>query len=151
MEQTLKSKVSEIFSRYQFAPEDAKFIADVLAEIDERQEQKFLLSKELFLTQPDKGEIMDRMGANRVELIEKIEEVRTDLTGKIEEVRTDLTEKIEKVRADLTEKIEEVKADSNDKIHSLERRLTKQIYLVGLVQFFAIIAALIGILNFVLK
>ncbi len=41
MEATLKLRVSELFTRYNFSKEDAIFIADVLIEIDGRQNQKF--------------------------------------------------------------------------------------------------------------
>jgi hypothetical protein len=70
MQATLKSKVSEIFTKYNFSREDASFITDVLSEIDSRQDEKFQLSKELFLTQKDKTEI-----------IERIESVKSDLSS----------------------------------------------------------------------
>jgi len=41
MEATLRYKVSEIFTRYNFSKEDANFITDVLNEIDEHQVKKF--------------------------------------------------------------------------------------------------------------
>jgi len=72
MQATLKSKVSEIFAKYHFSREDAAFISDVLNEIDSRQDEKFQLSKELFLTQKDK-----------TELIERIESVKTELSSTI--------------------------------------------------------------------
>jgi hypothetical protein len=68
MQATLKSKVSEIFTKYKFSNEDAGFISDVLNEIDNRQDEKFQVSKELFLTQRDKTDI-----------IERIESVKTDI------------------------------------------------------------------------
>jgi hypothetical protein len=68
MQATLKSKVSEIFTKYKFSTEDAVFISDVLNEIDNRQDEKFQVSKELFLTQRDKTDI-----------IERIESVKTDI------------------------------------------------------------------------
>jgi hypothetical protein len=68
MQATLKSKVSEIFTKYKFSTEDAGFISDVLSEIDNRQDEKFQVSKELFLTQKDKTDI-----------IERIESVKTDI------------------------------------------------------------------------
>ncbi len=51
MEASVKYKVSEIISRYNFSKEDASFISEVLSEIDEQQNQKFEISKELFLIQ----------------------------------------------------------------------------------------------------
>lgn len=72
MQATLKSKVSEIFTKYNFSREDASFISDVLSEIDNRQDEKFQVSKELFLTQKDKTELIDR-----------IESVKTDLNSTI--------------------------------------------------------------------
>ena len=70
MQATLKLKVSEIFTKYKFSSEDAGFISDVLNEIDNRQDEKFQVSKELFLTQKDK-----------TELIERIESIKTDLNA----------------------------------------------------------------------
>jgi hypothetical protein len=70
MQTTLKSKVSEIFTKYHFSREDAAFISDVLGEIDNRQDEKFQVSKELFLTQKDKTDIVDR-----------IEGIKTEFTG----------------------------------------------------------------------
>ncbi len=67
-----------------------------LDEIDERQFQKFELKKDLFLTQKDKVELIDR-------------------------------------------------------ISNVEKSLTKTIYIVGLVQFLAIIASVLAIFNFMLK
>lgn len=40
---------------------EAGFISEVLSEIDERQNQKFEISKELFLTQRDKIDLIDRI------------------------------------------------------------------------------------------
>ncbi len=68
MQATLKSKVSEIFTKYKFSSEDAGFISDVLNEIDNRQDEKFQISKELFLTQRDKTEIIERIESVKTEL-----------------------------------------------------------------------------------
>lgn len=75
----MKLKVSEIFTKYKFSSEDAGFISDVLNEIDNRQDEKFQLSKELFLTQKDKTQVIERIDNVKVELIERIESVKTDL------------------------------------------------------------------------
>lgn len=96
MEASLKYKVSEIFSRYNFSKEDAGFISEVLNEIDERQTQKFELNKELFLTQRDKVDLVDR-------------------------------------------------------IQTVEKSITKTVYIVGLVQFLAIVASVLAIINFMVK
>ncbi len=96
MEASLKYKVSEIFSRYNFSKEDAGFISEVLNEIDERQNQKFELSKELFLTQKDKIDLIDR-------------------------------------------------------IQSIEKSIIKTVYVVGLVQFLAIVGSILAIINFMIK
>ncbi|MCW3107005.1 MAG: hypothetical protein JWQ09_1511 [Segetibacter sp.] len=96
MEATLKHKVSEIFSRYNFSKEDATFISEVLSEIDDRQNQKFEISKELFLTQKDKVDLIDR-------------------------------------------------------IQSVEKSINKTVYIVGLVQFIAIVASVLAIINFIVK
>jgi hypothetical protein len=107
MDATLKLKVSEIFTRYKFSKEDAGFISEVLDEIDERQQHKFEVSKDLFLTQKDKVEIVKEVSDVRIELI--------------------------------------------DRINIVQSSLTKTIYIVGLVQFLAIIASVLAIFNFMLK
>ena len=71
-------------------------MSNVLSEIDDKQDKKFEVNKELFLTQRDK-----------VELIEKISDTKTSL------MRT--------------------------------------IYIVGLVQFLAIVGSLLAIINFMLR
>ena len=96
MEASLKYQVAEIFSRYNFSKEDAGFISDVLSEIDDRQNQKFDLSKELFLTQKDKVDLIDR-------------------------------------------------------VQSVEKSIIKTVYVVGLVQFLAIVASVLAIINFIIK
>jgi hypothetical protein len=103
MDATLKSKVSEVFLRYKLSKEDAGFISEVLNEIDDRQDKKFEESRELFLTQKDK-----------VDLIDRIRDVEVNLGDKI-------------------------------------TRLHKSIYTVGLVQFLAIMASVLLIVNFMLK
>lgn len=65
-------------------------------EIDERQTQKFELSKELFLTQRDKVDLVDR-------------------------------------------------------IQTVEKSIIKTVYIVGLVQFLAIVASVLAIINFIIK
>ena len=104
---TLKLKVSEIFVRYKFTKEDAGFISEVLDEIDERQQHKFEVSKELFLTQKDKLQILKEISDVKIELV--------------------------------------------DRINTVQSSLIKTIYLVGLVQFLAIIVSVLAIFNFMLK
>ncbi len=55
----------------------------------------------------------------------------------------DKTELIDRMQKDKTELI--------DRIQRVETSLTKQIYIVGLIQFLAIVASVIGIINFMLK
>lgn len=75
----------------------------MLNEIDEHQVKKFDINKELFLTQKDK-----------VELIEKISDSEAKLSDKINAV-------------------------------------SRAVYIVGLVQFLAIVASVPAIINFMLK
>ena len=79
------------------------FISDVLNEIDDYQLKHFDINKELFLTQKDK-----------VELLDKVSQVEVRLTDKISSIN-------------------------------------KSVYIVGLVQFLAIIALMLAIKNFMLK
>ena len=96
MNATLKGKVSEVFAKYNFSPEDAQFLTDVLQEIDDRQRSEFEAKLNQLLTQKDKVDLIDR-------------------------------------------------------IQGVETSLTRQVYIVGLIQFLAIVGALIGIINFALK
>ncbi len=64
--------LAEVFVKYNFAKEDAIFVADVLKEIDERQNTKFDAAKELLMTQKDKIEILDR-----------INDLKSEFTGKL--------------------------------------------------------------------
>lgn len=136
MEATLKSKVRELFSKYHFSEEDAQFISEVLGEIDEKQEQRFLSSKELFLTQPDKVELIDRI---------------VDVKAEIADVKAELKAEIADVKAELKADIADVKVELTNEIHAVEKRLLRTIYIVGLVQFLAIIASVLAIINFMLK
>ena len=67
MQATLKAKVSEIFTKYNFSREDAGFISEVLSEIDNRQGEKFQRGKELFLTRKDNTEIIERIESVKTE------------------------------------------------------------------------------------
>ena len=58
---SLKSKNTEIFTKYKFSKDDTSFISDVLGEIDVRQDNKSEVGKKLFLTQKDKAELIDRI------------------------------------------------------------------------------------------
>ncbi len=83
MQATLKLKVSEIFTKYNFSKEDAGFISDVLNEIDDKQDEKFRVSKELFLTQKDKTQLIERIDNVKIELVERIEGAKTELNKSI--------------------------------------------------------------------
>jgi|ERR1700733_4780282 hypothetical protein len=107
MQATLKSKVLEIFTKYNFSREDAGFISEVLSEIDDRQDEKFQLSKELFLTQKDKTEIIERIDAVKIEVESSKSELRSTIY--------------------------------------------KTVYTVGLIQFLAIVASILAILNYLHK
>lgn len=72
MDASLRNTLTEVFRKNNFAQEDAVFVADVLKEIDERQHQKFETAKELFLTQKDKVEILD-----------KLSDIKSSLTAKV--------------------------------------------------------------------
>ena len=79
MQATLKSKVSETLTKNNFSREDVGFISEVLNEIDNRQDEKFQICKDLFLTQRDKTEFIERIDNVKVELVEKIESIKTDM------------------------------------------------------------------------
>ena len=107
MNATLKSKVSEVLTKYKLSPEDAQFLSDVLQEIDDRQRSEFEAKLDQLLTQKDKTELIYRMQQDKTDLIDRIQKVETSVT--------------------------------------------RQIYIVSLIQFLAIVGALIGIINFALK
>ena len=118
MNATLKSKVSEVLTKYKLSPEDAQFLSDVLQEIDDRQRSEFEAKLDQLLTQKDKTELIDRIEKNKTELIYRMQQDKTELI---------------------------------DRIQKVETSVTRQIYIVGLIQFLAIVGALIGIINFALK
>ena len=107
MDAALRTKVSEVFARYNFSKEDADFMTEVLHGIDERQKHEFEAKLDTLLTQKDKTEVTEKMQTMKTELIDRIQKVETSLT--------------------------------------------KQIYIVGLIQFLAIVASVIGIINFMIK
>lgn len=74
--------------------------------------------EDLFLTQRDK-----------VEVINKIVEVKVELTNNINSVRVELI----------------------DRINHVEKSVMRAIYIIGLVQFLAIVASVLAIVNFMLK
>ncbi len=97
MNAALKQKVSEVFAKYSFSPEDAQFISDILGEIDDRQRTELSAKLDNLLGQKDKTEIISLMHKDK-----------TDLIGRIS---------------------------------TLQTSLTKQIYIVGLIQFLAIVGS----------
>ncbi|HAL80982.1 MAG TPA: hypothetical protein DCO83_01120 [Mucilaginibacter sp.] len=133
MQATLKSKVSEIFTKYNFSREDAGFISDVLNEIDNRQDEKFQLSKELFLTQKDKTEIIGKVENGKTDLVEKIESTKTELNGKIDNVKIELIERIESIKTEFN------------------ATLYKTVFTVGIIQLLAIIGSVLAIINYMHK
>ena len=151
MNATLKSKVSEVLTKYNFSPEDARFLSDVLQEIDDRQRSEFEAKLDQLLTQQDKTELIDRTEQNKTELVERIEQNKAELVQRIEQNKTELIERIEKTKAEIVYLIQQNKTDLTDRIQRVETSLTKQIYIVGLIQFLAIVGAVIGIVNFALK
>lgn len=100
MNLSIKNRLLVIFSKNHFSKEDAKFVSDVLQEIDEKATKTLTKVKSHFLSHQDK-----------VELIEKIDSVELRLT---------------------------------DKIYAVNR----SIYIVGLVQFLAIVGSILAILNY---
>ncbi len=100
MEASLKYKVSEIFSRYNFSKEDSVFISEVLNEIDERQNQKFELKAASLAT---KEFVKDEI--HRLEL----------------------------------------------KVEQTKNEVTKAIFWTSLIQFLAIVGAIVGIISFMLR
>lgn len=92
MDTALKTKVLEVFSKYNFSKDDADFLTEVLDNIDKRQEREFQGKLEQMLTQKDKLDLIDRI-----------------------------------------------------------QKLSTQVYVVGLVQFLAIVGSVLAIINFMLK
>ena len=79
-------------------------------------------------------------------MLQKIDDrQRSEFEAKLDQLLTqkDKTELIYRMQQDKTELI--------DRIQKVETSVTRQIYIVGLIQFLAIVGALIGIINFALK
>jgi hypothetical protein len=129
MNTTLKGKVSEVFTKYNFSVEDAQFLTDVLQEIDDRQRSEFDAKLGQLLNQKDKTDLTLLMQQNKTELIGLMQQDKTELIGLMQKDKTELIDRVQRV----------------------ETSLTRQVYIVGLIQFLAIVGALIGIINFALK
>lgn len=151
MNSTLRGKVSEVLTKYNFSPEDAQFLTDVLQEIDDRQRSEFEAKLDQLLTQKDKTELTILMQRDKVELIDRIEQNKVELIDRIEQNKAELTNRIEQNKAELIDRIQKVETSLSDRIQRVETSLTRQVYIVGLIQFLAIVGALIGIINFALK
>ena len=65
--------------------------------------------------------------------------------------KTELIDRIQKVETSIIYRVQQDKTEIIDRIQKIETSLTKQVYIVGLIQFLAIVGALIGIINFALK
>ena len=170
---TLRSKVSEVLIRYNFSFEDAQFLADLLQEIDDRQRSEFEQKLDLLLTQKDKTELtmlmqqdktelidrmqqdktelIDRMQQGTVELTERMQQSEVQFTERMQQLEGRLTERMQKDKAELTLRLQQTTVDLTNQITQVESRLVKQVYIVGLIQFLAIVGALIGIINFALS
>ncbi len=139
MSPTLRNKVSEVLIKYNFSAEDAQFLTNLLEEIDDRQRSEFESKLELLLTQKDKTELTLLVQQNKAELLEQMQKDKVELT-----------ERMQKDKAELTLRLQQTTVDLTNQITQVESRLVKQVYIVGLIQFLAIVGALIGIINFAL-
>ena len=140
MSPILRGKVSEVLTKYNFSSEDAQFLANLLQEIDDRQRSEFEQKLDLLLTQKDKTELTERM-----------QQLEGRLTERMQQLESRLTDRMQKDKAELTLRIQQTNVDLITRMTQVESRLVKQVYIVGLIQFLAIVGALIGIINFALK
>ena len=69
----------------------------------------------------------------------------------LSELKLVLTEDISKLRSELKEDISGLRSELKEDISGLRSELTKTIYIVGLVQFLAIVGSIVGILSFIGK
>ncbi len=125
MEPALKTKVSEVFAKYNFSKEDAEFITEVLNGIDDRKRNEFEQKMDTLVTQSDKADIIRSMREDKAELIGLMQKDKAELIGLMQKDKIELIDRINNV--------------------------SKQIYIVGLIQFLAIIASVLAIVNFMLK
>lgn len=151
MSPILRSKVSEVLIKYNFSAEDAQFLANLLEEIDDRQRSEFESKLELLLTQKDKTELTLLIQQTKAELLEQMQLNKAELTERMQKDRVELTERMQKDKAELTLRLQQTTVDLTNRITQVESRLVKQVYIVGLIQFLAIVGALIGIINFALN
>lgn len=129
MDAALRSKVAEVFARYNFSKEDADFITEVLNGIDERKKSEFEAKMDTLLTQKDKTELTGLMQKDKTELMGLMQKDKTELMGLMQKDKTELI----------------------DWVKNVEATLTRQIYIVGLIQFLAIVGSVLAIVNFMLK
>lgn len=106
--------------------------------------QEMEYNNKLMATKEDmmlaKQDLRSEIMAVRSELKEDIMAVRSELKADIIQLRTELKAEIMAVRVELLEKIMALKAE-----------LTKTIYIVGLLQFLAIVGSVIAIFKFMIK
>ncbi len=81
----------------------------------------------------------------------------SDLLGEIDDrQRIELSAKLDnllnqKDKTELTGLMQKDKTELIDRINNVKSSLTIQIYIVGLIQFLAIVGSVIGIINFMIK
>ena len=67
----------------------------------------------------------------------------------LSEQKSELKEEISGLRSELKEEISQLRLEVKEALSALRSELTKTIYIVGLVQFLAIVGSIVGILSFI--
>lgn len=116
--------------------EAEELVSFVKAEI----ENGFMDNKEIFLVKQDKTDIMNLVKQDKLDLIQLVHETKTELITIIHQQKTELIIIIHQQKSELITLIHQEKA-----------KLVRAIYIVGLVQFLAIVGTLLAIFNFMLR
>lgn len=106
------------------------------------------LAQKIFDT---KSELLQKITETREELSQKITETKQELNQKISETKEELNQKIIETKEELNQKITETREDLSLKIAETKSELIRTIYIVGLIQFLAIVGAVLGIMTFILR
>ena len=94
-----------------------------------------------------KVELMEVISDQKMELMEVISDQKVELKGDIAALQLEVRDQ----KVELMEVISDQKAELKGDIAALRSDLTKSIYLMGLVQFLAIMGGVLAIVTFMLK
>jgi DNA polymerase III delta prime subunit len=98
---------------------------------------EFMARRDTFLVKSDKTDIMLSLKADKADIINQMNRDKSEFLGLLNQTKIELHALISHTKNDLSDKIFEEKA-----------ALLRSVYIVGLVQFLAIVGAILAIISF---